>query len=144
MKKISSVIALSFALIFVISCSDSKGRYVDLSTGNVFEPVKDDQTGIMVDKETKKPVYMYVDTEKKDTIYGKTGEVVNGHVISENNTYVYDGDIKVEVNSDGSVKYKDGDQKIEIEKDGDIKMKDGDQKIKIDGETGERKVKNDD
>lgn len=143
MKKISSVIAFSFAFVFVISCSDNKERYVDLSTGNAFEPVKDDQTGVMMDKETKKPVYMYVDTEKKDTIYGKTGEVVNGHVISENNKYVYDGDVKVEMNNDGSIKYKDDNQKIEIEKDGDIKMKDGDTKIKIDGETGERKVKND-
>ncbi|MEO5947906.1 MAG: hypothetical protein ABIP79_13900 [Chitinophagaceae bacterium] len=143
MKKVSSVIALSVALVLVISCSDSKDRYVDLSTGNAFEPIKDDQTGIMMDKETKKPVYLYVDSKNNDTIYGKTGEVVNGHVISENNKYVYDGDVKVEMNNDGSVKYKDDDQKIEIEKDGDIKIKDGDKKIKIDGETGERKVKND-
>lgn len=143
MKKFSSFITLSIVLFFVISCSDSKDRYVDLSTGNVFEPVKDEQTGIMVDKETKKPVYMYVDTKNDDTIYGKTGKVINGHVISQNNSYVYDEDIKVEVNNNGSVEYKDGDQKIEIEKDGDIKIKDGDKKIKIDGETGERKVKND-
>ncbi len=143
MKKISSVIALSFTLIFIISCSDGKDRYVDLSTGDPIEPIKDEQTGIIINKETKKPVYMYVDTKKNDTIYGKTGEVVNGHVISENNKYVYDGDIKVDIDDDGSVKYKDDDQKIKMEKDGDIKIKDGDQKIKIDGETGERKVKND-
>jgi hypothetical protein len=31
-----------------------------------------------------------------------------------------------------------------VEADGDVKIKDGDKKVKIDGETGEKKVKNDD
>ena len=44
---------------------------------------------------------------------------------------------------DGEYKIKNGDYKKEVEKDGDITIKNGDTKIKIDGETGERKVKND-
>jgi hypothetical protein len=142
MKKVFAV--LSAAVIIISSCTSDKDRYINLTTGKAIEVEKDNVTGAMVDKSTKEPVYIYVDTKTKDTIYGKTGEVINGHVVVSNDKqYVYDNDIKVDVDPN-SVEYKDGDQKVEIEKDGDIKIKDGDSKVKIDGETGERKVKKDD
>lgn len=142
MKKVFAV--LSAAVFIISSCTSDKDRYINLSTGKAIEVEKDNVTGAMVDKSTKEPIYIYVDTKTKDTIYGKTGEVINGHVVLGNDKeYVYDDDVKVDVDPN-SVEYKDGDQKVEIEKDGDIKIKDGDSKVKIDGETGERKVKKDD
>lgn len=131
--------ALSIAMIFgLISCSDTKDRYVDLRTGKPVELVKDEQTGLMVDATTKQPVYIYVDTKKNDTIYGKTGTVINGQVVRNNaNEYMYTKDFE-------AYEAKGDDYKIEVEKDGDIKIKDGDSKLKVDGKTGEKKVKNDD
>jgi|SRR5688572_4485859 len=131
--------ALGIAMIIgLVSCSDTKDRYVDLRTGKSVELVKDEKSGLLVDANTKEPVYIYVDTRNDDTIYGKTGEVINGHVIkNDNNEYVYEKDFQ-------PYEVKGEDYKVEVEKDGDIKIKDGDSKIKKDGETGEKKVKNDD
>ena len=131
--------ALAMGLLFgFISCSDSKDRYVDLRTGNKVELVKDEKSGLMVNAATKEPVYIYVDTKEKDTIYGKTGEVINGHiVVNDNNEYVYEKDFT-------PYEVKGDDYKVEVEKDGEIKIKDGNSKIKVDGETGEKKVKKDD
>lgn len=153
MKKVVSILSAMVLLGMVWGCSDTKDRYIDLSTGKAIELEKDGQTGIMVNKETGEPVYIYVDTKNKDTIYGKTGKVINGHVVLSNNNsnnnnsnnhkYVYDEDEKLEVDNNGGVEYKDGDYKVEVEKDGDIKIKNGNKKVKIDGETGERKTKND-
>lgn len=105
---------------------------------------KDEKTGIMMNKETGDPLYIYIDTKNNDTIYAKTGKVINGHVvIGGSKTYMYDEDEKLEIEKNGAVQYKDGDYKVKVEKDGDVKIKNGDSKVKIDGETGERKVKND-
>lgn len=128
--------------LFLISCSDEKNRYVDLRTGETIEVEKDPKTGVWVNASTKEPVYIYVDTRKNDTIYGKTGATINGHVVkSGDNTWWYD----VDLDRDGEYKVKSGDDyKMKVEKDGDVKIKDGDRKVKIDGETGEKKVKVDD
>lgn len=135
MKVIATLILGTFLF---IACSDTKDRYIDLRTGKPVNLVKDSESGIWVDETTKKPVYIYVDTKKNDTIYGKTGEVINGAVIRNNdNEYVYEKDFH-------PYEVKGDDYKVEVEKDGDIKIKDGDSKIKIDGETGEKKVKHDD
>ena len=144
MKKLFSVISVSAFLAMVTSCSDPDERYVDLDTGQTIQLTKDETSGAMVNVETKKTPYIYVDTKKHDTIYGKTGKVINGHVIKgEDQKYVYDEDEKLKIDDSGAVKYKDGDYKVEVEKDGDIKIKNGDNKTKIDGETGERKTKKD-
>ncbi len=137
MKK--SIIAgiVSISLVWT-SCTAEKDRYVDLRTGENIELEKDSETGVWVNAKTKKPVYIYVDTKKKDTIYGKSGAVINGHIVrSDDNVYWYDMDHKEEY------KVKSDDYKMKVEKDGDIKIKDGDKKTKIDGETGEKKVKTD-
>ena len=132
------------AISLMNACSKVNGRYIDLSTGQPVNLVKDEQTGAMINKETKEPVYIYVDTRKHDTIYGSTGEVINGHVYKDNNgKYVYDNDEKLKTEPNGEIKYKDGDYKVKIEKDGDMTIKNGDKKTEIDGKTGEKKVKKD-
>lgn len=129
-------------MMVMASCSRTEStRYVDPETGQTLTLVKDENSGLMVDETTKKPVYIYVDTKRKDTILGATGEVINGHVVVVDGKYKYD-DYKVKRDGD-EYKIKSGDYKKEVEKDGDITIKDGDKKIKIDGETGEKKVKRD-
>ena len=126
---------ISFGL---ISCSGNNQRYIDLETGKHIAIVKDSTNGVMVNADTKEPVIIYVDTQTGDTIYGKTGKIINNHVIkTEDGKYKYvSTDTKIETNEDGDYKKK-------VEADGDTKIKDGDTKIKIDGENGEKKVKKD-
>jgi hypothetical protein len=137
MKTIFVLIAAFVTVGFLTSCK-SQDRYLDLSNGDGVELEKDEKTGLMVRKDTREPVEIYVDTRTKDTIYGPTGKVINGHVVKlENGKYKYDdGDYKI--------KNDDAEYKKKVEKDGDIKIKNGDTKTKIDGETGEKKVKRDD
>lgn len=127
MKKLLIVL-----LVFMVSCSN-RDRYIDLRTGQTIQ-IEKNANGVWVDETTKKPVYIYVDTKKHDTIYGKTGEVINGHVVKNDNVFWYDADAKGNVSQEGDYKRK-------VEADGDIKIKTDDKKIKIDGETSERKVK---
>ena len=136
MKQKFVLIAGAAMMLAVSSCKENS-RYVDPNTGRSLTLVKDASTGLMVDEETKKPVYMYVDTETKDTVYGPTGKVINGYVVLEEGKYKYTEN-ELKLKGDG-----DDDYKMEVEKDGDIKIKDGDKKLKIDGETGETKVKKD-
>ncbi len=138
MKTLSflALIAIGFAMT-ISSCNKTAGaRYIDLSTGKEVKLEKDEATGLWVDVDTKKPVYMYVDTRTNDTIYGSTGKVINGQVARlEDGSYRFIGEY--------DYKSADGNLKVEVEKDGDITIKDGDKKIKIDAEEGEKKVKND-
>jgi hypothetical protein len=87
------------ATILLTACNQD--RYLDLNTGKPVELIKDENTGMMVNKETKQPVALYVDTRTNDTIYGATGEVVNGYVIKMNDgKYEYDDDYKRKVEDD--------------------------------------------
>ncbi len=137
MKKF--LVLINSTMIFLVtSCSQEKGRYIDLSNGDSIK-VEKDSTGRWVNADTREPVYMYVDTKKHDTIYGKTGEVINGHVVRESdNTYRYDMDVK----NNQNYQARSGDYKKKVD-DGDLKIKTDDQKIKADGKTGERKRKAD-
>ena len=130
MKKLLLLFIFSAAVIFTACKQD---RYYDLTAGEYIKVEKDDQ-GRMVNSETHEPVYIYVDRETKDTIYGATGKVINGYVVkTEDGKYKYEGD------DEFKVKYGDYKKKV----DGDeVKIKDGDTKIKIDGD--EKKVKRDD
>ena len=148
--------ALLGASVFSASCNTKQSRYIDPNTGEGLALEKDEASGLLVDTATGKPVAIYVDTETRDTVWGKTGKVINGKLRrekAEGDTYVYiyDEPVLQEATSgdngdenSGAYEIKDGDYKKEVEKDGDIKIKDGNKKIKIDGETGERKVKYDD
>jgi hypothetical protein len=128
------VVSAAAMLATGIGCKQDS-RYIDPNTGRTLSLVKSESTGLMVDEETRKPVYMYVDTKTKDTIYGPTGEVVNGKVVLDNGKYKY---------AENEYKVKKGDDyKVEVEKDGDVTLKSDEKKIKIEGETGEVKVKKD-
>jgi len=130
MKQVLVLIGLSAAVIFT-ACK--QGRYYDLTAGKYIEVEKDDQ-GRIVNSDTHEPVYIYVDTKTKDTIYGSTGKVINGFVVqTSDGKYKYAGD--------DEYKIKDGDYKKKVDGD-EVKIKDGDTKIKI--EDGEKKVKKDD
>jgi hypothetical protein len=163
------LIAVVFAAVTSVGCKQ-KTEYVDLKTGKMITVDRDPETGFMVNTDTKKPVYLYVNPAKNDTFYGRTGKKVDKKIVFEDNEYYYDGDDEYEykngdykliVEKDGDSKEKMGDTKIKrdgdgdykikvgddykkkVEADGDIKIKDGDTKIKID-ENGKRKVKRDD
>lgn len=146
-----NLILIVFSVLLVatyVGCADQNDRYIDLETGKHITVVKDSTNGVMVNKETNEPVAIYVDTETKDTIYGKTGEVINNHVIkSGDGKYTYakaDGDaVKVATDANGAYKVKDDNSKLKVQNDGDVKIKEGDRKVKIDAETGEKKVKTD-
>lgn len=133
--KYSFVTVLGLTVLMLATGCKDNSRYVDPNTGHGLTLVKDANTGLMVDQETKKPVYIYVDTEKKDTIYGETGKVINGQVTLQ------DGKYKFAEESDADYKIVVEDYKQKVEKDGDIKIKTDDEKIKIDGKTGEVKKK---
>lgn len=151
MKHITILPGISLLILGVISCSDNNARYTDLNTGKSITVVKDSSTGYMLNAETKEPLVVYYDSQTKDTLYGKTGEVINHKVIrTPEGKYYYEipkpAEVKQKVLTQDEIDrqlLKNGDYKKKVEKDGDIKIKHGDTKIKIDGETGEKKVKKD-
>jgi lipoprotein-anchoring transpeptidase ErfK/SrfK len=130
------IIAWMIAIAMAVSCSHEKGAYIDLTTGKSINVEKDPVTSTWINADTKEPVYIYVDREKHDSIYAKTGEVINGHIILQGDRYWYDQDLEREYNVQ-TVNYNK-----KVENVGDIKIKRGNVKIKI--EDGKRKVKYDD
>jgi lipopolysaccharide export LptBFGC system permease protein LptF len=168
--KFPQLLLSSILLSLVVSCGQTKDEYIDLTSGKTVRLEEDKQTGYLVNADTKKPVYIYINPSSEDTFYGRTGKKINGNVIKTSNgnykydgdnEYVYkdgdfklkndddgdykdkDGDRKVKVDEDGDLKIKDGDYKKKVDNDGDVKIKDGDKKVKIDKD-GDRKVKVDD
>ena len=133
MKQTIFLLLASVGVTYFISCANADARYLDLNTGEKIKLEKDPSTGLWVDARTKKPVYIYVDTQTNDTIYGANGKVINGHISkNENGKWVYD-----EENSKSTGEYK-----MKIEKNGEVKMKTEGEKIKIE-KSGEKKVKKD-
>ncbi|HRO43759.1 MAG TPA: hypothetical protein PL009_13055 [Flavipsychrobacter sp.] len=149
------------------ACNRANGsiQAIDLETGEKITVIEDIASGKIVNEKTGEPVKLFVNRKTNDTVYGVTGEVVNGKLsMSDEGKYVYYGKVKgdgykMEVERDGDYtikrgddykekyengeyKVKHGDYKKEVERDGDVTIKKGDKKIKIDGETGEVKVKN--
>lgn len=72
----NGLIALA-SFICLQACHTANARYTDYSTGLPFELVKDATTGLMVDKETGKPLSIYIDHATSDTINGRTGKIIN-------------------------------------------------------------------
>jgi hypothetical protein len=153
MKTLWSILLTAVSGVIMVSCDNASAGYVDLSTGEQVELVKDEETGRMVNKATGKPVKMYVDRRTNDTIWGSTGVVINGKVKqNDNGRWIYtgddvtmkDGEFKIKHDDDGAYKEKGDDYKRKYDSDGDYKLKNGDVKVKYDAEDGKRKVKRDD
>ena len=152
--KMKIMIAAIASMAILQSCSSGEGEYVDLNSGKKIRVEKNDETGFMVNAETQKPVYLYVDPEKRDTFYGRTGKVVNNDISRNDNgmfmytgddDYVYkNGDYKLKAEEDGDYKIKDGDYKLKVEEDGDMKVKKGDDYKKKVEEDGDVKIKDGD
>lgn len=53
------------------------GVYTDLNTGSIVKLYKDEETGYVLNALTGEPIDLYVDMRSGDTIYGRTGTVVN-------------------------------------------------------------------
>src|SRR5262245_41537200 len=118
MKKLSFLALVAGISMVITSCDRTAGaRYIDLSTGREVELVKDDKNGLMVDKATRQPVYIYVDTRNNDTIYGSTGEVINGRLVMNEGKYYYENDADVKF-KDGKYKNDAADYKLKTEDDG--------------------------
>jgi hypothetical protein len=150
MKSIKTL-AILIAFGLFVSCKQN-GEYVDLNSGKTVELEKDAKTGYMVNVETGKPVYLYINKSNGDTLYGRTAKVVNSKVVKlDGGRYEYNGDGEytfthgdyVKVDRDGSYKVKDGDYKLKVDEDGSYKIKDGDYKKKVD-EDGNVKIKDGD
>jgi hypothetical protein len=141
MKKLFFISAFASLLVFT-GCKDrTESSYYDLNSGKTVKLEKDQTTGQMVNAETRQPVSIYVDTESKDTMYGATGEVINGKVVHlQDGKYQY-GDLTIKQDEDGDSKLKDEDFKKKTDADGDTKTKDEDAKRKKDADDGESKNK---
>lgn len=157
--KTTMIISSACALLLGLSaCNQKEGRFLNLSSGEEVELVRDDK-GHMVNKETRKPVLLYVDTKSRDTFYGVTGQKVNGRLQRmDKGVYVYnDGERKIKIDGE-EYKIKDGNSKEKWEgeeykyKNDEVKIKgEGDEfKYKSDGfkkkvdEDGDVKIKTDD
>lgn len=90
MRQIKFIAALIFFILGIISCSGNAYRYVDLNTGKRINVIKDTTTGFSVNAETKEPVGAYYDSKTKDTLYGKTGELINNKVLVRDGKYYYE------------------------------------------------------
>jgi hypothetical protein len=128
MKRMYVYFSIVITLVYFTGCdTDNRDHYIDLETGKTISVEKDSTAGYIINAETRKPVDIYVNTKTHDTIYGKTGEVINNHVSKHpDGRYTYEPAVELKV--------ADGDYKEKVQDDGDIKIKDGDTKIKIEGD----------
>jgi hypothetical protein len=142
----------------------AQASYVNLSTGEPVSIVKDEDKGYYVYSDTKQPVekdVFFVDVNRRDTLYGSKGVVVNSAIIrSDSGNWslneemierngdditIKTTDGKLKIDGD-EMKYKEGDD-VKTKVDGDeSKSKSGDAKTKVDGaemktKTPETKVK---
>ena len=154
----AKLILLAAVVIAGASCKNDNERYLNLNTGENVELERDSTTGFMIDADSHQPVDLYVDTKTNDTIYGRTGKVINGYVVKDDKgVYAYrDWEVKVDgeeyksksrdakiKSEDGHSKVKDGSYTKKVDEDGDIKIENGTTTTKIDGKTGKKKVKKD-
>lgn len=146
-----------FGLVILLFTScHTRDRYLDLNSNKYVDLKKDTTNGYIVNSKTGEPVDVYVDTKNHDTIYGVTGETVNGKVYktdegkwivkADGNEYKAksesDNSAKVKMEGD-EYKKKNGNVTVKREGNGDVKIENGNTQVKIDGKTGERKVKKD-
>lgn len=119
---------------------NTEATYVNLSTGEPLQIVNDTEKGYYVYSDTKLPVdndLIFVDVSTRDTLYGKTGAIVNNAILQSASGAWTLNDELVERNGD-EIKIKTADGKLKIDGD-ELKYKEGDTKVKVDGD--ESKVK---
>jgi hypothetical protein len=143
MKNLKKVIKLALVIspiVVLASCNSNKAKYEDLSTGEKVYIIKDSKTGMAMDSITQKPVMYYVDLDTKDTISGKTGNIVNNKIVkdADGNYEMAKSNLEQQIDE---MKSEDG-VKIKQSKNGDYKIKTDDKKIKIEDGKVEIKHKN--
>ncbi len=116
-----------------------EGEYVNLTSGEKVNIVKDPATGIAIDSKTQIPVQFYYDPVTLDTMY-QSGMVVNNLLIKEGKGKYKLDDMKIKIDGD-KIKIKTDSSKLKVDGD-EMKMKTPDGKMKVDGEDG--KIKTDD
>jgi len=89
MTQIKIITPLYFFMVGLISCSGNAYRYVDLNTGKRINVIRDTTTGYRINAETKEPLMVYYDSKTRDTLFGKTGEVINNKIIVRDGKYYY-------------------------------------------------------
>lgn len=135
-------------------------QYVDLTTGEQVNLTKHQANGMVYNTTTQRPLYLYINTQTGDTLYGRTGEVVNGRIWRDDNgkfrvddgSFIFDNGeyrllreadslgYKRKTRADGGQKVKYGDYKRKTDEEKDLKIKEGEAKIK-DYNDGREKVK---
>jgi hypothetical protein len=147
-------LTVPLAIMAILTSCKNNTRYLDLSTNEHIAPRKDTTTGYIMNSKTGEPVEFYVNTKTHDTVYGATGEIVNGRIhkndegkwIVRNNPDEYiaksesEGSARVKAEG-GDYKLKKGSYTVKKKSDGDIKIENGHTQVKVDGKTGKRKVK---
>ena len=120
----------------------SQASYVNLSTGEPVTITQDAEKGYYVYSDTKEPVesdILFVDVNTRDTLYGRTGVVVNNALIKSSDGAWKLNESMVERDGD-EIKIKTADSKLKIEGD-EMKYKEGDDiKTKVDGEESKTKT----
>jgi hypothetical protein len=152
---------MKFALFVMLAAStvcacNRNERYLDLNTNQYVDLKKDSTSGYMLNSKSGEPVDFFLDTKTHDSIFGMTGEVVNGRIHkSIDGKWIVkldEDEFKAKSESENSAKVKmEGDEykskkgnySVKREGDGDIKIENGKTQTKIDGKTDERKVKKD-
>ena len=114
--------------------------FIDLNTGDTLDYWFDTEKKTIMNRTTGVPVEFYVNTNTRDTVYGRGRFVVNGLLLQgEDGKWKFD-ETKVKIDKD-ELKIKDGNRKLKIDGD-DVKVKEGGKKVKL--EDGEGKVKDGD
>jgi hypothetical protein len=146
----------ALSAIAILASCENNTRYLDLTTNEHLAPRKDTTTGYIMNSKTGEPIDFYVNTKTRDTIYGPTGEIVNGRIHKNE-----EGKWIVRINSDEVIaksesensgklkaggeenKEKNGSYTVKKKANGDIKIENGHTKVKLDGKTSKQKVKKD-
>jgi hypothetical protein len=160
MKRIKQVFAIAGSILVFAACQNpdqnqeaiardnttGSQRYVDPNTGAPVDLYYNKEEKMTYNRETDKPVDLYINTNTGDTVYGKGRYVVNGYIVRgedgvfrlDNSRVEMDGDELKIIGQNGSklkvdddeMKYKDGDE-YKVKRDGDeTKIKTDDKKIK--------------
>jgi len=150
------VMFLVLSTLAILSSCKNNTRYLDLNTNEHISPKKDTTTGYIMNSKTGEPVDFYVNTKTHDTVYGPTGEMVNGriHKTEEGKWIIRTNADEVISRSESEnsaklklegeeYKLKKGSYTVKKKANGDVKIENGRTQVKVDGKSGKRKIKKD-